>query len=337
VVLSLNAVTRLPFRTRRTCFAGPPGKSGESLQNNLKPGILIVFEQLINGLTQGAIYALLALGFTLIFGTLRMVTFAHGEVYMIGAYMGFEIIRLLYPSIVLAMLVALVATAILGYLIEILAFHFLRDAPHSTSLLVTIGISILLINLAQLIWGPETRALPASMIEKIDFGEIELAGVYISYLQMAVLGITVLIMAALFFVINKTKLGMVIRATAQDYEAAYAMGVNVNRVFGTAFAIGSMLGGVAGVLVGIYYNLFYPVMGQLYGLKAFSASVVGGLTSLPGSIVAGLLIGVVETFTVEFGASNMRHMVSFIFMIIILIFRPGGLFSGKELIRTRGD
>jgi branched-chain amino acid transport system permease protein len=296
-----------------------------------------VIEQLINGLTQGGVYALLALGFTMIFGTLRMVTFAHGEVYMIGAYVGFEMVRLLYPSLGLALLAALAATAILGVVIEILAFHFLRDAPHVTSLLVTIGLSILLVNTAQLIWGPETQAIPYSIIDKLDFGEIEISGVYISYLQMSVLGVTVLLMLVLFLLINKTKLGMVIRATAQDYEAAYAMGVKVNRVFAAAFAIGSMLGGVAGVLVGVYYNLFYPTMGQLYGLKAFSASVVGGLTSLPGAVIAGLLIGVVETFSVEFGASSMRHMVSFVFMIVVLIFRPGGLFSGKEMIHTRGD
>ena len=200
-----------------------------------------MIEQLINGLTQGGVYALLALGFTMIFGTLRMVTFAHGEVYMIGAYVGFEMVRLLYPSLGLALLAALAATAILGVVIEILAFHFLRDAPHVTSLLVTIGLSILLVNTAQLIWGPETQAIPYSIIDKMDFGEIEISGVYISYLQMAVLGVTVLLMLLLFLLINKTKLGMVIRATAQDYEAAYAMGVKVNRVFAAAFAIGSML------------------------------------------------------------------------------------------------
>lgn len=296
-----------------------------------------MFEQFINGLTQGSVYALLALGFTMIFGTLRMVTFAHGEVYMVGAYVGFEIIRLLHPNFFLAIVVALGATALLGLLIEILAFHFLRDAPHVTSLLVTIGISILLVNLAQLIWGPETQAIPYSLLDKLDYGEIEVAGVYITFLQMAVLGVTVLLMVLLYLLINKTKLGMVIRATAQDYEAAYAMGVNVNRIFAAAFAIGSMLGGVAGVLIGVYYNLFYPTMGQLYGLKAFSASVVGGLASLPGAVVAGLLIGIVETFSVEFGASNFRHMISFIFMILILLFRPGGLFGGKELIHVRGD
>jgi branched-chain amino acid transport system permease protein len=299
--------------------------------------ISILFEQLINGITQGSVYALLALGFTMIFGTLRMVTFAHGEVYMIGAYVGFEMIRLLYPSFFLARAAALAATALLGVVIEILAFHFLRDAPHATSLLVTIGISILLVNLAQLIWGPETQALPYALLDKMDYGEIEIGGIYISYLQMTVLGVTVLLMALLYILINKTKLGMVIRATAQDYEAAYAMGVGVNGIFMVAFAVGSMLGGVAGVLVGVYYNLFYPTMGGLYGLKAFSASVVGGLTSLPGAVVAGLIIGIVETFSVEFGASNFRHLFSFMFMILILLFRPGGLFGGRELIQARGD
>jgi len=296
-----------------------------------------VFEQLINGLTQGSVYALLALGFTLIFGTLRMVTFAHGEVYMVGAYVGFEVIRLLHPNLLLAMAAALVATAILGIAIELLAFHFLRNAPHATSLLVTIGISILLVNAAQKVWGPETQAVPFSLLDRLGNFEFEVGGVYITFLQIAVLGVTVLLMLLLYVVINRTKLGMVIRATAQDYEAAFAMGVNVNRIYMAAFAIGSMLGGVAGVLVGVYYNMFYPSMGGLYGLKAFSASVVGGLTSLPGAVVAGLLIGIVETFSVEFGASNFRHIFSFVFMILILLLRPGGLLGGKGMTQARGD
>jgi branched-chain amino acid transport system permease protein len=297
----------------------------------------LVFEQLINGLTQGSVYALLALGFTLIFGTLRMVTFAHGEVYMVGAYVGFEIIRLLHPNLLLALAAALAATAILGMAIELLAFHFLRNAPHATSLLVTIGISILLVNAAQKVWGPETQAVPFSLLDRLGRFEFEVGGVYITFLQVAVLGVTVLLMLFLYWVINRTKLGMVIRATAQDYEAAFAMGVNVNRIYMAAFAIGSMLGGVAGVLVGVYYNMFYPTMGGLYGLKAFSASVVGGLTSLPGAVVAGLMIGVVETFSVEFGASNFRHIFSFVFMILILLLRPGGLLGGKGMTQARGD
>jgi len=158
---------------------------------------------------------------------------------MIGAYMGFEIIRLLYPSFLLALGVALAATAVLGIVVELLAFHFLRNAPHATSLLVTIGISILLVNLAQKIWGPETQSIPFGLINRLGNFEIEIAGVYITFLQIAVLGVTVLLMLALYFVINRTKLGMVIRATAQDYEAAYAMGVNVDRIYMAAFAIGS--------------------------------------------------------------------------------------------------
>jgi branched-chain amino acid transport system permease protein len=296
-----------------------------------------VFEQLINGLTQGSVYALLALGFTLIFGTLRMVTFAHGEVYMVGAYVGFEIIRLLHPNLLLSLGAALAATAILGIAIELLAFHFLRTAPHATSLLVTIGISILLVNAAQKIWGPETQAISFPLLNRLGNFEFEVGGVYITFLQIAVLGVTVLLMLLLYLIINRTKLGMVIRATAQDYEAAFAMGVNVDRIYMAAFAIGSMLGGVAGVLVGVYYNMFYPTMGGLYGLKAFSASVVGGLTSLPGAVLAGLLIGVVETYAVEFGASNFRHIFSFVFMILILLLRPGGLLGGKGMAQTRGD
>ena len=296
-----------------------------------------MFEQLINGLTQGSVYALLALGFTLIFGTLRMVTFAHGEVYMIGAYVGFEIIRLLHPNLLLALAAALAATAILGIAVELLAFHYLRNAPHATSLLVTIGISILLVNAAQKVWGPETQAVPFSLLDRLGNFEFQVGGVYITFLQVAVLGVTVLLMLLLYGIINRTKLGMVIRATAQDYEAAFAMGVNVDRIYMAAFAIGSMLGGVAGVLVGVYYNMFYPTMGGLYGLKAFSASVVGGLTSLPGAVVAGLLIGVVETFSVEFGASKFRHIFSFVFKILILLFRPGGLLGGKCMAQARGD
>jgi branched-chain amino acid transport system permease protein len=296
-----------------------------------------VFDQVINGLTQGSVYALLALGFTLIFGTLRMVTFAHGEVYMIGAYVGFEVIRLLHPNFFLALVAALLATAMLGIVVEILAFHFLRNAPHATSLLVTIGVSILLVNLAQKIWGPETQAIPFGILNKLGNFEIEIGGVFITFLQIAVLGVTVLLMLFLYILINRTKLGMVIRATAQDHEAAFAMGVNIHLIYMVAFAIGSMLGGVAGVLVGVYYNMFYPTMGGLYGLKAFSASVVGGLTSLPGAVVSGLLIGLVETLSVEFGASGFRHVFSFLFMILILLLRPGGLFGGKEMAHARGD
>ena len=296
-----------------------------------------MFEQLINGLTQGSVYALLALGFTVIFGTLRMVTFAHGEVFMVGAYIGLSLFTYFSPNFFFALAVVLLATFILGAVMEIVAFRFLRDAPHFSSLLVTIGFSILLINVAQLIWGPGTRAVPPAIIEDLAYSEIEFNGIYVTYLQLAVLGVAIALMVAMYLFMERTKIGMAIRATAQDHEAAFAMGVNVNRVFTITFAIGSMMGGVAGLLVGLYYNVFFPTMGTLLGLKAFSASVVGGLSSLPGAVVAGLIIGVVESFAVEVWDAGVRHMVSFLFMIVVLIARPAGLFGKKELIKARGD
>ena len=296
-----------------------------------------MFEQLINGLTQGSVYALLALGFTVIFGTLRMVTFAHGEIFMVGAYIGLSLFTYFSPNFFFALVIVLLATFILGAVMEIVAFRFLRDAPHFSSLLVTIGISILLINVAQLIWGPGTRAVPPAIIEDLAYSEIEFNGIYVTYLQLAVLGVAIALMVAMYLFMERTKIGMAIRATAQDHEAAFAMGVNVNRVFTITFAIGSMMGGVAGLLVGLYYNVFFPTMGTLLGLKAFSASVVGGLSSLPGAVVAGLIIGVVESFATEIWDAGVRHMVSFLFMIVVLIARPAGLFGKKELIRARGD
>ena len=299
--------------------------------------MLTLIEQLVNGLTQGSVYALLALGFTVIFGTLRMVTFAHGEMFMAGAYIGFSLFTYIAPNLFLALAVVLLATFILGAVMEVVAFRYLRDAPHFSSLLVTIGFSILLINVAQLIWGPGTRSIPPAIIEDLAYSEIEIGGIYITYLQLSVLGVAIALMVMLYLFIERSKIGMAIRATAQDHEAAFAMGVDVNRIFTITFAVGSMMGGVAGLLVGLYYNVFYPTMGTLLGLKAFSASVVGGLNSLPGAVVAGLIIGVVEAFAIDIWDAGVRHMVSFLFMIIVLIARPAGLFGKKELIKARGD
>lgn len=294
-------------------------------------------EQLINGLTQGSIYALLALGFTIIFGVLRMVTFAHGEVFMVGAYSGFLVFTHLQDNLVLALVAAVVSTFLLGALIEIVAFRRLRNAPHFSSLLVTIGFSVVLTQLALLIFGAEVESIPMRQIEGLMFSEIPIGEVYVSYLQASVLVVALLIMAATFIFFRRSRLGTAIRATAQDHEAAMAMGVDVNRIFTVTFAIGSMMGGIAGVLIGFYYNLFYPTMGVMLGLKAFSAAVIGGLASMPGAIIAGLLIGVVEVFAVDFVNSSFRHLIAFVFMFAVLLIRPQGLFGGGQLKGARGD
>lgn len=285
----------------------------------------MLLEQFINGITQGSIYALIALGFTIIFGTLRLVTFAHGEVFMMGALMGFTAMRFLHGSILFALIVAILSSGLLGIVIERVGFHFLRKAPHQSSLLITIGFSILLINLAQMIWGPETQS-----IRDLKYGDFQLFGIYISYTQVIVLAVTFILLAITQVLIYKTKIGRTIRATAQDYEAAYAMGVNVDLVFMFTFSLGSLLGGIAGMLIGFYYNAFYPTMGTLPGLKAFSACILGGLTSLGGSVIAGFILGVVENLAVAYISSSFRDVFAFGILIFVLIFRPRGLF-GKEI------
>lgn len=296
-----------------------------------------MIEQLINGLTQGSVYALLALGFTIIFGTLRMVTFAHGEVFMAGAYVGLTLFTYGTANLIVALFLAAGVTFVMGALIEIIAFRFLRNAPHFSSLLVTIGISVILINLAQLIFGPETQAVPPAIIEELAYEGFEVFDVFVTYLQLIVLGVAVAMMVATYLFLERTKIGLAIRATSQDHEAAYAMGVNVNRIFTLTFAGGSMMGGIAGVLIGLYYNVFVPSMGTLLGIKAFSASVVGGLTSLPGAVIAGLMIGVVESLSVDFWNASYRHLVAFVFMIVVLVVRPAGLLGKKNSQMGRGD
>jgi branched-chain amino acid transport system permease protein len=285
----------------------------------------LLLEQFINGITQGGIYALIALGFTIIFGTLRLVTFAHGEVFMMGALMGFTAMRVFHNSILVALLIAILSSGLLGMVIERVGFHLLRKAPHQSSLLITIGFSIVLINLAQMIWGPETQS-----IRDLKYGDFQIFGIYVSYTQVIVLAVTFLLLAIIEILIYKTKMGRTIRATAQDYEAAYAMGVNVDLVFMFTFSLGSLLGGIAGMLIGFYYNAFYPTMGTLPGLKAFSACILGGLTSLGGSVIAGFILGVIENLAVAYISSSFRDVFAFGILILVLVFRPKGLF-GREI------
>ncbi len=282
-------------------------------------------EQIVNGITQGGIYALIALGFTIIFGTLRLVTFAHGEVFMAGAFIGYTVMKYLHGPLWMGMVAALLGSGLFGIVIERVGFHFLRRAPHQSSLLITIGFSILLINLAQLIWGPETQS-----ISGLKYGDFQVFGIYISYTQVIVLAVTFILLAMIRLLIYKTKVGRTIRATAQDFEAAYAMGVNIDLVFMLTFALGSLLGGIAGILVGFYYNAFYPTMGTLPGLKAFSACILGGLTSLGGAVAAGFILGIIENLSVAYISSSYRDVFSFGILILVLIIRPKGLF-GREM------
>lgn len=280
--------------------------------------------QLINGLTQGSLYALIAIGFVIIFGTMNLVTFAHGEVYMAGAFVGAFAMTLWHLPWFVALAMGMAAAWVLGFLIEKVAFRPLRTAGHMPPLLITIGLSIILKDLAVILFGAENRPVP-SIYEQT----IRVAGVQVSVLQLVILGLAAFLFVVLRLLIQGTKIGRAMRATAQDHEAAYAMGVNVNRVFSIAFALASCLGGAAGAMIGIYYNAVYPAMGGTAGLKGFAACIFGGLTSIPGAILGGIIIGVVENLTVQFLASGYRDVVAFLVMVIVLVLRPQGLLGRK--------
>ncbi len=280
--------------------------------------------QLINGLTQGSLYALIAIGFVIIFGTMNLVTFAHGEVYMVGAFVGAFALTLWHLPWIVALAMGMAAAWVLGFLIEKVAFRPLRTAGHMPPLLITIGLSIILKDLAVILFGAENRPVPS-----IYDQTVRLAGVQVSILQLLILGLAGFLILALRLLIQGTKIGRAMRATAQDHEAAYAMGVNVNRVFSIALALASCLGGAAGVMIGIYYNAVYPVMGATAGLKGFAACILGGLTSIPGAILGGLIIGVVENLTVQFVGSGYRDVVAFLVMVLVLVLRPQGLLGRR--------
>ena len=280
--------------------------------------------QLINGLTQGSLYALIALGFVLIFGTMNLVTFAHGEVYMVGAFVGCFALTLWHLPWYAALALGMLAGWTLGFCIEKVAFRPLRAAGHMPPLLITIGLSIILRDLAVILFGAENRPVP-SLFDRT----FPVAGVQVSLLQIVILALVGLLIVGLHTLLQRTEIGRAMRATAQDHEAAYAMGVNVNRIFSVAFALASALGAAAGVLVGIYYNAVYPAMGATAGLKGFAACIFGGLTSIPGAILGGLIIGVVENLTVQFIASGYRDVVAFLVMVVVLVLRPQGLLGRK--------
>jgi branched-chain amino acid transport system permease protein len=284
----------------------------------------VLIAQLINGLTQGSIYALIAIGFVIIFGTMNLVTFAHGEVYMIGAFAGYFALSILNLPWYLALLMGMGAAWILGFFIEKIAFRPLRNTGHMPPLLITIGLAIILKDLAVIFLGAENRPVPSIYSQTIQIG-----GFQISLLQILILVLAGLLIFFLRLLIHGTKIGRAMRATAQDHEAAYAMGVNINRVFSISFSLASALGGAAGVLVGIYYNAVYPVMGDTAGLKGFASCIFGGLTSIPGAILGGLIIGIVENLTVQFIASGYRDIVAFLVLVVVLVFRPQGILGKK--------
>jgi len=284
-------------------------------------------QQLVNGLSLGSIYALIALGYTMVYGVLRLINFAHGDVYMVGAYVGYYLSRRLRraePSIFSALLVmlgAMLACALLGILIERLAYRPVRREARLTLLITAIGVSLLLENLAQLVFGPDPKFFP-SLAPRADF---VLEGVRVTSEQITVIAVSFLLMILLRFFILKTRTGKAMRAVSFSLDASRLMGISTDKIIAITFALGSALAAAAGVLIGMQIPKIDPLMGIPYGLKAFVAAVLGGIGSVPGAVLGGLLIGTSEVMVVGYLSSTYRDAIAFGILILVLLLRPQGL------------
>ena len=300
----------------------------------------IFLQQLINGLTLGSVYAVVALGYTMVYGIIQLINFAHGEIVMIGAMVAFTVISALAPVgwPPLAVVAAGTACSIpvcmaIGYGLERAAYRPLRHAPRLAPLISAIGMSIVLQQLAMLLWSRNFLAFP-QIIKSESF---DLGGATITSVQIAIVLTSLAMMAGLALLVYRTRLGTAMRATAQNQLVARLMGVDVNRIIALTFLIGAALAAVAGVMVGSYYGIAHYQMGSLLGLKAFSAAVLGGIGNLPGAMLGGILLGVVEALgagyigdlTGDWFGSNYQDVFAFLVLIAVLVFRPSGLLGER--------
>lgn len=346
-----------------------------------------IIQQILNGLTVGGIYALIALGYTMVYGIIKLINFAHGDIFMVGAFTGLLAANLLFENFFIAALFAMIFCGLLGVFVERVAYRPLRDNSPKTvtvsaiglviimltavfskgnvlsilskpsfwlislavcfiifwlirgkvkgknqggnsrinALISAIGMSIVIANMVMLINGPSRAVYPRLLPSNIfSIGQLK-----ISFLQISIIVLSFILMFLLYFIIHKTKFGLAMRAVSHDLNTARLMGINPNRIISLTFLIGSMLAGIAGVLVGTYYNIADPNIGMMYGLKAFVAAVLGGIGSIPGAVVGGLVLGVAEVMGVAFISPSFRDAIAFGILIFILIVKPTGIFGKK--------
>ena len=284
----------------------------------------------VNGLVIGNIYALLAVGLALIFGVANLINFAHGSVYTLGAYIGWAAIVFLHTPLPVTMLIVFIACALVGIVIERIGLRPLQGKARIAPLLATIGISFVLDQLVQLAFSPDPRAVPNDLPD----WRLTIGGGSIGAMDLLIAGVGLVSAALLYIFLRFTKLGSAVRATAQDREAALQMGVNVNAVNSAVFAIASALGGVSGLLVGMYYNHIDPAMSFQATLKGVVAQVIGGVGNVPGAIVGSLLLGLVESYGIALLGTTYRNLFAFVLLIIFLLWLPNGLFGGRSTIQT---
>ena len=282
-------------------------------------------QQLINGLALGSVYALLALGYTMVYGIIQLINFAHGEIYMIGAFAGFYSASTLKLPLIPTLLVAMAVSALAGIIIEKIAYKPLRNSPRIALLITAIGVSLFLQNAMRLLVGSNPKPFP----DLINAGSINIGSIQIDVKTILMFVTSAVLVILLQFIVYKTKIGKAMRASSQDMEAASLMGINVNNTISFTFALGSALAGIAGVLVAISYPSITPYMGAMPGLKAFVAAVLGGIGSIPGALVGGIAIGLLETFSKAYISTNFSDAIVFAMLIIILLIKPAGLLGKK--------
>ena len=283
-------------------------------------------QQLVNGIILGSIYALLALGYTMVYGIIKLINFAHGDIYMMGAFVGYYAINSLKMNFWIALVFSMIVCAILGAVIEFLAYRPLRNSTRISALITAIGVSFFLEYIMVYFVGADTRSFPQSIkMYTYHFGSISVTNV-----QLLILVVALVLMVALQLIVKKTKMGKAMRAVSVDSDAAELMGINVNNTISFTFALGSSLAGAAGVLIGLYYNSIEPLMGMTPGIKAFVAAVLGGIGIIPGAALGGFVIGILETLSTAIGLSSYRDAIVYGVLIVILLLRPAGIL-GKNV------
>ncbi|HIY90257.1 MAG: branched-chain amino acid ABC transporter permease [Merdibacter sp.] len=284
-------------------------------------------QQLVNGLSLGSIYALIALGYTMVYGIIKLINFAHGDIYMLGAFTAFYATTVFHLNFFLALIVAMVLCGVLGVLIERIAYKPLRHATRITALITAMGVSYILEYTTQYFAGSEVKTFPEDVLNNAVF---QIGGIQISQQQIYIIAVTLILMLALTYIVGRTRMGRAMRAVSVDEKAAELMGISVDRTISFTFLLGSVLAGAAGVLVGVYYNSINPLMGMVPGLKAFIAAVFGGIGIIPGAMIGGFAIGIAETMVVAYGSSLYRDAIVYVILILILIIKPAGLL-GKNV------
>lgn len=285
-------------------------------------------QQLINGLTIGMIYALIALGYTIVYGIIKLINFAHGEIFMMGAFLGLTVFAYIcggtgkaYPWMLWPMfIIAMAGCGLLGMVVERIAYRPLRKSPRLAALITAIGVSFILQNVMMLIWGPFPKKFP-EFFRSLYF----CLGLFrITAMQGFIIVTSLVMMICLQFFVKNTKLGKALRAVSEDMDAASLMGINVNRVISYCFLIGSLLGGAGGIMYGMYYNTVAFHDGYFVGIKAFTAAVLGGIGNVPGAMLAGMLLGTIEGFGAGYLSSEWKNVFAFLILVVFLLCRPCG-------------